>query len=899
VPPSSNRDDVVSAIRDFGIDARTINADLLMIATTRPQGYGKEFSPRRYRHAWLKPLTDERALEYASRLVEVRYARDRDRHDRVSERINRAIGHSATRHLMRTPLQVTILTILVDRMGEPPQERWQLFNEYYRVIFQREAERELPTSKVLRDHRIQVDAIHRRAGLVLQLRSERAGETHARLTPDEFAEIVRSRLSDEGHPQAEAENLEAQITTAATQRLVFLSGVEEGAIGFEIRSLQEFMAAEAMLDAADTDAQARLREIAALSGWRNVFLFAVGKCFTEREHLRDSIHAICVELNEGVHDPVHRITLAGATLALELIEDGAVLLPKYTQLFTRQALGVLDLDGTQYAVRLAGCFTEGQRELFEEELTARLGGDHALPSWICLSALADAGWAWANELGERLWPPKGDLRAFARVVDLHRPDGWLSRRLIPLIPTWPASALPRIGLRFSQREIAERSPPSLRAVLSVLAPGSQNVGSIVAPLVGWPDLVLVIPGRVAKRKSASSSFLSDLPTAHAEWRVMRAVGEFRATPSTESLAGALKVISDEGWQTLEAMQLPMMRVPWPLRAVLNAANGDVDLAQFSRTADEAGFGTLDDWTAAEERLSKDGVQVEDLDATLAEWPLGAAIGSRGVPVTAATALRRSSLPHDVLASAAPEFYRSLAPSRLRSEVGRVLLFSARRIDMHMDDAMTPLTVSDAVALQHDLEDQRLVASALRWVDGSEDQPTYLQLLETLGEAGALAVFPGIPAQAGVLARDTLQVEPARKWLLPAIAASGVAAPRIVETIDYAALGDPKLEAAYLALDLNGLTGDSELSDELRERIGALPTQEARMLIFSARHGQFRERTAVRLLARFASDSGHPSVRAFAANALAERLLRRRSNLAEPAVWAALNFPDSLRGAIPA
>ena len=50
VPSSSNRDQVLEAIRDFWVDASSSNADILSIATTRPQGYNEDFSPTFYQH---------------------------------------------------------------------------------------------------------------------------------------------------------------------------------------------------------------------------------------------------------------------------------------------------------------------------------------------------------------------------------------------------------------------------------------------------------------------------------------------------------------------------------------------------------------------------------------------------------------------------------------------------------------------------------------------------------------------------------------------------------------------------------------------------------------------------------------------------------------------------------
>jgi hypothetical protein len=50
VPSSTNREDVLKKVEDFWIDAAQVNADVLVLSTTRPQGYSDDFSPAYYRH---------------------------------------------------------------------------------------------------------------------------------------------------------------------------------------------------------------------------------------------------------------------------------------------------------------------------------------------------------------------------------------------------------------------------------------------------------------------------------------------------------------------------------------------------------------------------------------------------------------------------------------------------------------------------------------------------------------------------------------------------------------------------------------------------------------------------------------------------------------------------------
>ena len=126
---------------------------------------------------------------------------------------------------MRSPLQVTIMADLLDKLGQAPQERWSLFREYYKVIYDREVERDIPTSGILREFRSDIDVIHYKTGLLLQLESENSGQTDAKLKTARFTTLVRSHFENEGHSGTSLDILVKKIITSAWQRLVFLVGV--------------------------------------------------------------------------------------------------------------------------------------------------------------------------------------------------------------------------------------------------------------------------------------------------------------------------------------------------------------------------------------------------------------------------------------------------------------------------------------------------------------------------------------------------------------------------------------------------------------------------------------------------------------------------------------------------
>ena len=307
---------------------------------------------------------------------------------------------------MHTPLQVTIMATLVDRVGQPPQERWNLFRDYYTVIYEREMERDTPPAAILREHQADVNAIHARVGLFLQVESEKMGKTDARLSLDRFKQIVGTRLMEEGHTGKQLHDLQEKIMTAAMHRLVFLVGLEQKQVGFEVRSLQEFMAAEGLMNGLESDIPARLRKIAAISHWRNVFLFAAGKCFAERQHLRDTVHTICLQLNEDSDLAVQSV-LVGSQLAIDLLADGpARKQPKYSSSLFRVAFRLLDLPPTHYQTKLAGLYSPEFEQLFTQEIMKRLSNKthgQQLGAWNLISGL-NSKLAFVKRIRDSHWP---------------------------------------------------------------------------------------------------------------------------------------------------------------------------------------------------------------------------------------------------------------------------------------------------------------------------------------------------------------------------------------------------------------------------------------------------------------------------------------------------------------
>ena len=341
------RETLAERVSDLLVDAADHDADLLLVATTRPRGYAGEFTPDQYEHLTLVDLTRDSALAYARRLADVRHGDDPDMHAHVVERIAEAADDDLTARLMRTPLQVTIMSLLLEGRARAPQRRHGLFDAYYQTIYSRETAKNSPTARLLDQHRRTVDALHERVGLLLQAQAETDGRSEPALPQGELRALAAARLTADEYPPEEAGDLADRLVLAATDRLVLLVPRGDGDVGFEVRSLQEFMAARALTSGDEGPVLERLRVLAPSSHWRNTWLLAAGRVAEQREHLLDRL--IGVLASADAQDFLTMQLGPGAELAADLLDDGlAATSPRTERLLLALAVETLrrPLDAT-------------------------------------------------------------------------------------------------------------------------------------------------------------------------------------------------------------------------------------------------------------------------------------------------------------------------------------------------------------------------------------------------------------------------------------------------------------------------------------------------------------------------------------------------------------------------
>jgi hypothetical protein len=352
VASSASRDILMDQIHSFTIEAEMANADIFIIATTRPQGYSGEFQEDRYRRISLAPLNPEQAISYAETLAGVRHSNDPEMREKVADRTRIAASEPFTARLMRTPLQVTIMSILLEARERAPQARYALFDAYYETIYSREISKPGPLAKLLESRKNDINVLHDRIGLLLQAQSQKTGEADASISRSVLHRLSIERLLSEGYSDIDSQKLADSIVTAVTQRLVLIVPKALDDIGFEVRSIQEFMAGRALVSGRDNIVLDRLKETIPSIHWRNTWLFAAGRVFSQREHMRRDLIGLLEEVDTA--DLLRMVVAPGADLALDLLDDDlAAATPSLERVLARYALTLLDYPPDQDLIRRA------------------------------------------------------------------------------------------------------------------------------------------------------------------------------------------------------------------------------------------------------------------------------------------------------------------------------------------------------------------------------------------------------------------------------------------------------------------------------------------------------------------------------------------------------------------
>ena len=424
-------------------------------------------------------------------------------------------------------------------------------------------------------------------------------------------------MNQRGIPGDSLHELAKEIVKAASDRLVFLVEKEDEQIGFELRSLQEFMAAECLMDGSEQSIRGRLEEIAPIPFWRNVFLFAAGKCFVQRQELRALVGEICADLNDANEDPISGTYLVGSELAIALIEEGSSRKqPRFEKLLVTVAIKALDTANSSLQIELANVY-ESQLEItYKDEIKLRLTSSDRVQvfgAWNCLLRLVAAEIPWAVQLATEGWPDNQEDQVRI-LLSVHEPtrNSWATDKLLQLIPITPPTTFADV----LQPELPRRWLEGRDVGLGVEA-----AISILCYRFSHPNLLNVLGtqiyygafGPLAANENATLPQLRHIQGWHPWWDVFKYAGEFMEAPTKESLSDVLISLSAFIYTDGEILRfLQRLNLPWPIVACLRSSTNADELLRLADKANRGELGDVDDWITAESRWLDEGITPDDL-----------------------------------------------------------------------------------------------------------------------------------------------------------------------------------------------------------------------------------------------------------------------------------------------
>ncbi|MFD2414796.1 NACHT domain-containing protein [Amycolatopsis pigmentata] len=373
---------LIQRVTEFVTTAEADDCDVFVVLTTRPIGYVENIAPTQFERVDLDYLEPPEAVSYGTLVTRVRLRNDLDRFEKVVRQLTRAAEDDALKNLLRTPLQVLIMTIIMGAAGQLAPDRFSLFWGYYDTVFKRERDKQSGFHWILQNHGQQIQQLHARVGFELQVRSEAGDRSHATLTGQELEDLTWQVLHDAGFKPSGADaDLHAKILTSATHRLVLIAPRGDHGYGFDVRSLQELMAATYLTTGPLDVVTTRLRIAAPSPHWRNTWIFAAGRLFsTPQDHEHRAAVELVESIDKGASGRLGDIVPVGPRLALDLVDDGmARSLPIWRDRLIRCGLRILheptppDLPAVaRVLVRFADTGDE-QRKAIEEALRDALG----------------------------------------------------------------------------------------------------------------------------------------------------------------------------------------------------------------------------------------------------------------------------------------------------------------------------------------------------------------------------------------------------------------------------------------------------------------------------------------------------------------------------------------------
>jgi hypothetical protein len=749
VPSSGNRKSVIAEIDALWDELHATASDAVVIATTRPQGYARDLDPRYWEHWDLADLSRSDTLGYARQLADARIANSVE-HVRVMQELTRATTDQATASLMISPLQVTILFGIALGGGKIPTDRWELFDRYYTVLRDREIQKPGENGETILRFKKQVDTLHRHAGFILQLAAESSGSATPFLTADEFRALATATLLKDGYDSDAVIEGSTHLVRIATERLVLLRARTQGQIAFDVRSLQEFMAAAEITSKPEFIIK-RLRAIALSAHWRHVFRIAASKVFSvgDFEDFQGEVVSICHSIDNGDLGDDARLSRAGAKLALDLISDGvSAAVPFYHMLLFRRALAILDLPPSLLDSRLIHSLTPVTLPIFREETHTRIQQQNtfaAHAAWVAVfraSAVTDE----FETLIVSNWPVRDVDLAVSIIRDLDMPP--LSPSVVRLLreSQWnagPVAVLDIIASLGRRRALDGDRITNWRSAIVIplelgLTPLElRHLGELAIP-ISWHEpflLTRVVPLDAFDSIPSATMPCDVIPALESRWAGLTQVIEFMGGHRTAvTLASALRgtAAADLGGRRFGS-------VPWMLDSLIADAEGGVSLEHLADEALSGLFGDLSDWQAAEVRWKRRGIFPGDFTLWSTGRYISRSIATVGAPCPRALSTQSVTTqppPSDEVEPLLSVVRTMKMPDKAARLLGAILFGLQNRHTPAMDKQIISLIPQLIAALQG-APLQQLLFNVAQYFEPSWEMDEFLQAADLLGRAPRL------------------------------------------------------------------------------------------------------------------------------------------------------------------
>ena len=324
VPEKELRKKVLNQINIFINQIGDVyNSDYRIIASTRPQGYTEEFDPTQYLHLNLQELDESLALHYANRWVNEKEKNPKEI-AKIMNTLKICLKDKIVRDLTKTPLQITILLVIIRAGSTPPKQREELYQTYMDTLYRREQKKNL---NLISTEKSVIYGLHQYLGYLLHKRAEKS-KTHALMNIQEFKDHVLDYLIYL-NPILDEEELitkTQQIITETRNRLILIDSPQEDKVGFTLTVMREFFAACHLVETSKNSEERnkRFKAITKSPYWRNVALFFVGRVGRTMAGEASNLIDICREVDT---EDENQYLKRGSQLSLEIVKDKALRVP--------------------------------------------------------------------------------------------------------------------------------------------------------------------------------------------------------------------------------------------------------------------------------------------------------------------------------------------------------------------------------------------------------------------------------------------------------------------------------------------------------------------------------------------------------------------------------------------